>query len=123
MLGTQHNPFVTGDPNTPGFHVPNLNLANGQATTYPLPSETFNYSYGSDVADFFNSNGAGAVSRAWRFFVDYAPHWSYLLPPRRGRRRRVDDPVDHRAAGEQQGDDDPRDRADAKLILPTKLLE
>jgi transketolase len=30
MLGAQHNPFATGgDPNTPGFKVQNLNLANG----------------------------------------------------------------------------------------------
>jgi hypothetical protein len=30
MLGSQHNPFQTGgDPNAPGFSVPNLNLAQG----------------------------------------------------------------------------------------------
>jgi hypothetical protein len=30
MLGAQHNPFATGgDPNSPGFKVQNLNLANG----------------------------------------------------------------------------------------------
>jgi len=29
MLGTQHDPFLTGDPNTPNYTVQNLNLANG----------------------------------------------------------------------------------------------
>lgn len=29
MLGVQHDPFVTGDPSTPGFQVRNLNLAAG----------------------------------------------------------------------------------------------
>ncbi|HEV3437958.1 MAG TPA: DUF1501 domain-containing protein [Gemmata sp.] len=29
MLGVQHDPFLTGDPNTPNFKVPNLNLASG----------------------------------------------------------------------------------------------
>ncbi len=29
MLGSQHDPFLTGDPNTPNFQVRNLNLAAG----------------------------------------------------------------------------------------------
>ena len=29
MLGTQHDPFLTGDPNTPNFQVRNLNLGAG----------------------------------------------------------------------------------------------
>jgi hypothetical protein len=44
------------------WKIYDLDLATGKATTYALPSQTFNDTYGSDTAGFFNTDGTGFVA-------------------------------------------------------------
>jgi hypothetical protein len=44
------------------WKIYDLDLASGKATTYPLPNQTFNDTFGSGTAGFFNSDGSGVVS-------------------------------------------------------------